>query len=358
MKITAIKEVENARGDQMPDIDVDFPAEFRDVVKEYIKNKYGYAYTCSVGTYTRMKLKTCIKDFGKVKGVPFDLTNKLTKDIDDQIEYTWGDLFDYASRSKLLFKFIQENPELVHMCKYALLQPKAESIHPSAVIIVPKNASDGRDIDLWEWMPVKQIDGILTSEWEGKYVDKSGFLKEDILGLSQIDKFTNILQLIKRNTGKTIDVNKIEFDDDEVFRYFRRGWNEDVFQFGTTGLMNYCRQVKPTCLDDLIAMTALFRPGPMDVNAHGDFADIKAGKKKPHAAIIQNSPTIFRVTVLPPVFGPLINKKRYSSPKDRVTGTTFFGSIKGCLPCLTTIFPTAFTVGLTARSLYAYSARA
>ena len=79
----------------------------------------------------------------------------------------------------------------------------------------------------------------------------------------------------------TIDVNKIPLDDPEVFRYFKRGWNEDVFQFGTTGLMNYCRQVKPSSMDDLIAMTALFRPGPMDINAHQDFSDIKAGKKKP-----------------------------------------------------------------------------
>ena len=268
--------------DSMPDIDVDFPTEYRDAVKEYIKNKYGYAYTCSIGTYTRMKLKTCIKDFGKVKGLSFDYTNKLTKDIDDQIEYTWGDLIEYASKSKLLFKFVQENPELVHMTKYALLQPKAESVHPSAVVIVPKNAvDDGREIDLWEWMPVKKIDGILVSEWEGKYIDKSGFLKEDILGLSQLDKFANILALIKKNCGKTIDVNRIPLDDPEVFRYFKRGWNEDVFQFGTTGLMNYCRQVKPSSMDDLIAMTALFRPGPMDINAHQDFSDIKAGKKKP-----------------------------------------------------------------------------
>lgn len=281
MKITEIKEVENARGDQMPDIDVDFPTEYRDAVKEYIKNKYGYAYTCSIGTYTRMKLKTCIKDFGKVKGLSFDYTNKLTKDIDDQVEYTWGDLIEYASKSKLLFKFVQENPELVHMSKYALLQPKSESVHPSAVVIVPKNAvDDGREIDLWEWMPVKKIDGILVSEWEGKYIDKSGFLKEDILGLNQLDKFSNILALIEKNCHKKIDLNKIPLDDDEVFRYFKRGWNEDVFQFGTTGLMNYCRQVKPSSMSDLIAMTALFRPGPMDINAHQDFADIKSGKKK------------------------------------------------------------------------------
>lgn len=269
--------------DSMPDIDVDFPTEFRDAVKEYIKEKYGYAYTCSIGTYTRMKLKTCIKDFGKVKGLSFDLTNKLTKDIDDQIEYTWGDLIEYASKSKLLFKFVQENPELVHLTKYALLQPKAESVHPSAVIIVPKYAVDGtdREMDLWEWMPVKKIDGVLVSEWEGKYIDKSGFLKEDILGLSQLDKFKSILKLIERNCHKKIDVNKIPLDDEATFRYFKRGWNEDVFQFGTTGLMNYCRQVKPDSLENLIAMTALFRPGPMELNAHQDFADIKNGKRKP-----------------------------------------------------------------------------
>lgn len=269
--------------DSMPDIDVDFPTEFRDAVKEYIKEKYGYAYTCSIGTYTRMKLKTCIKDFGKVKGLSFDLTNKLTKDIDDQIEYTWGDLIEYASKSKLLFKFVQENPELVHLTKYALLQPKAESVHPSAVVIVPKHRVDGSEaeIDLWEWMPVKKIDGVLVSEWEGKYIDKSGFLKEDILGLSQLDKFKSMLNLIKKNTGKNVNMDKIPLDDEETFKYFKRGWNEDVFQFGTNGLMNYSRQVKPDTLAQLIAMTALFRPGPMELNAHQDFADIKNGKKKP-----------------------------------------------------------------------------
>lgn len=283
MKIKSIKKVKIFRGDQMPDIDMDFPTAHRDEVKEYLRKKYGEKYVCNVATFTRMKLKTCIKDFGKIKGLSFDLTNKLTKDIDDQIEYTWGDLIEYASKSKLLFKFVQENPELVHMTKYALLQPKAESIHPSAVIIVPKHTVDGtnKDIDLFGWMPVKKIDGVLVSEWEGKYVDASGFLKEDILGLSQLDKLQSMLNLIKVDCKKSIDLNKIPFDDEATFRYFKRGWNEDVFQFGTTGLMNYCRQVKPSSLNDLVAMTALFRPGPMDVGAHQDFADMKAGKRKP-----------------------------------------------------------------------------
>lgn len=267
--------------DSLPDIDCDFPVAFRDTVKEYMARRYGANHVCSVGTYTRMKLKTCLKDFGKVMGVPFAVMNKLTKDIDDQIEYTWGDLFNYAATSRELFRFVQDHPELVHMTKYALTQCKTSSIHPSAVIIVPQEDEDGNPIDLFGWMPMKKMGDVLVSEWEGKYVDKSGFLKEDILGLNQLDKFSSIIKLIAKNRREQIDVNTIPFNDEEVYRYFQRGWCEDVFQFGAMGLMNYCREAKPQSLDDLIAMTALFRPGPMDVKAHETFVDIKNGRKKP-----------------------------------------------------------------------------
>lgn len=281
MKILKIEKVEIARQDSMPDVDADFPVAFRDTVKEYMSKRYGVNHVCSVGTYTRMKLKTCLKDFGKVMGVPFAVMNKLTKDIDDQIEYTWGDLFNYAATSRELFRFVQDHPELVHMTKYALTQCKTSSIHPSAVIVVPQEDEDGNPIDLFGWMPMKKMGDVLVSEWEGKYIDKSGFLKEDILGLNQLDKFSSIIKLIAKNRREQIDVNTIPFNDEEVYRYFQRGWCEDVFQFGAIGLMNYCREAKPHSLDDLIAMTALFRPGPMDVKAHETFVDIKNGRKKP-----------------------------------------------------------------------------
>ena len=281
MKIKKVEKISVARQDSMPDIDCDFPVAFRDTVKEYMSRRYGANHVCSVGTYTRMKLKTCLKDFGKVMGVPFAVMNKLTKDIDDQIEYTWGDLFNYAATSRELFRFVQDHPELVHMTKYALTQCKTGSVHPSAVIIVPKEDENGNPMDLYSWMPIKRMGDALVSEWEGKYIDKSGFLKEDILGLNQLDKFSSIIKLIAKNRKQHIDVNTIPFGDEEVFRYFQRGWCEDVFQFGAMGLMNYCREAKPHTLDDLIAMTALFRPGPMDVKAHETFVEIKNGRKKP-----------------------------------------------------------------------------
>lgn len=281
MNATRVSGERAKSSDSLPDVDADFPVAFRDTVKAYMSKRYGVNHVCSVGTYTRMKLKTCLKDFGKVMGVPFAVMNKLTKDIDDQIEYTWGDLFNYAATSRELFRFVQDHPELVHMTKYALTQCKTSSIHPSAVIVVPQEDEDGNPIDLFGWMPMKKMGDVLVSEWEGKYVDKSGFLKEDILGLNQLDKFSSIIKLIAKNRREQIDVNTIPFNDEEVYRYFQRGWCEDVFQFGAMGLMNYCREAKPQSLDDLIAMTALFRPGPMDVKAHETFVDIKNGRKKP-----------------------------------------------------------------------------
>src|SRR5690606_25172084 len=128
---------------------------------------------------------------------------------------------------------------------------------------------------IFDWLPVKKMDGVLVSEWEGKYIDRAGFLKEDILGIAQLDKFKSILNLIKKNTGKKISLNKIPVNKDNVFKYFRKGWNEDVFQFGTSGLKSYSKKVKPDHIEDLISMNALFRPGPMDSDAHTDFALIK-----------------------------------------------------------------------------------
>ena len=208
-------------------------------------------------------------------------TNKITKEIDDQVECEFADLFEFACKSKSLFKFVQEYPEIVHAVHYSLMGCKAESVHPSAVIIVPKKDEEGNDTSVYEWMPIKKIDGLLVSEWEGKYTEQALFLKEDILGLNQLDKFHDIISLIKKNHNISIDTNDIPFDDAEVFRYFRKGWCEDIFQFGTMSLMNYCKQVKPTEFSDLVAMSALFRPGPIASNAHSDFADIKNGKKKP-----------------------------------------------------------------------------
>lgn len=267
--------------DALPDIDVDFEGKERQRVKKYIEEKYGHDYVCSIGTYTRLKPKSALKDFSRVKGVQFNDVNFATKEMPDSHHPEWSDLFKVASEKKIVKKFVQSHLDVCEVIKAPLGQPKAGSIHPSAVLIVPKKDGDGNPMKIQDWMPIKMMDGMLVSEWEGKYIDAAGFLKEDILGIAQLDKFKYVLNLIKEIQNKKVNLNKIPINRKSVMNYFKRGWNEDVFQFGTSGLKNYSKKVKPDGIEDLISMNALFRPGPMDSNAHEDFVQIKHGKKEP-----------------------------------------------------------------------------
>jgi DNA polymerase-3 subunit alpha len=267
--------------DSLPDIDIDFEGIRRQDVKKYIEEKYTQNNVCSIGTYARMKNKSALKDFSRVSGISFQDANFATKEIPDVIGKSfWGDIFKNACEKPVLKKFVQNNTEVCDLVRISINQPKTSSIHASAVLIVPKEDKNGNPMTIYDWMPVKKIDGQLVSEWEGKFIDAAGFLKADILGISQLDKFRNILDLIKKNRGKKVNLNKIKIDLPSVMEFFKYGWSEDVFQFGTSGLKTYSKNVRPDGIEDLISMNALFRPGPMDSNAHKDFADIKHGKKK------------------------------------------------------------------------------
>lgn len=279
--VISIEKVEDKRMDSLPDVDIDFTTASRDIVKDYLKNKYGMNYTCSVGTYGRLKLRQTFKDLAKIEGVKFVEANELTKKIDNQHEYEFFDIFKYAKKDPNLYKFIQNHPEMINKLKVILNNPKSVSVHPSAVLVLPKHDIQNRERSLDDWIPIRNIDGMSVSEWEGKYCDVFGLLKNDILGLAQLDKFTYCLDLIKKNHGIDIDLDDIDLEDVKTYRLFQRGFNEDVFQFGSTGLKQYSKEVKPDCIDDLIAMAALYRPGPMSSNAHTDYAKIKHGELKP-----------------------------------------------------------------------------
>lgn len=274
------------QSDALPDVDLDFESRHRNEVKRYLEFKYGKDYVCSIGAYGRMKVKSGIKDFAKVKGLNFQDVNVITKDMDEQLQWNWEDIFKYALQSKRVYKFIQDNPELINVLNFGVNQATNNTVHASAVIIVPKFDLEGQSMTIFDWMPVKKMKGqdgesILVSQWEGKYTDRGGFLKEDILGLDQLDKFQRIIELVKSQSKQDIVLETIPMDDAAVFKGFAKGWVEDVFQFGSDGLRSYCIRSKPKDIEHLIAMNALYRPGPMSSNAHNDFAEILTGKKNP-----------------------------------------------------------------------------
>ena len=262
----------------LPDVDTDVPGEKRSLVKRYMEERFGETQVCSVGTYTTLQIKQAINDVGKIYGASNPTLRRISKMIEDV--KTEEDFLRLACRKEEIAQFMNKYPEMMNVVFLLLGQQKAASIHACAMMIFPKEKT------MYEWCPVRKVDNLVVSEWEGGEMDEAGFLKEDILGIEQLDKFTDILTLIEKNTGKKINLYAdIEYDDPEVYRYFANGWLSDIFQFSAKGLSSYTQKMKPKNMDDVIAALSLFRPGPMENGFHMDYIALKNGEKEPEYPI-------------------------------------------------------------------------
>ena len=272
---------ENRVKKSLPDIDSDFEGLRRDEVKSYMEQRFGKDHVCSVGTYGNLKLKMAFNDLSRLQSVPISEVKVMTSILDDGEKggTDWNEIFYLCSTSDKLKSFVKKYPDIINDSRLCLMQPRSSSVHACATIITP----DSKDI--FRWFPVKKEknkngEDLLVSEWEGIQLDKAGFLKEDILGILQLDKIANIIRLVKERKDVDIDFRNIPLDDRKTYDYFGKGWNEDVFQFGTKGLKQYTKDLKPNSIEELSAANALYRPGAMKSNAHNDFIDIKFGRKE------------------------------------------------------------------------------
>lgn len=265
-------------GGSLPDIDCDFAGDRRDEVKHYMEERYGKYQVCSVGTYTTLQLKAAIKDLSRIYNISVEDANWITTVLDDEDDSLSG-IFKNALQFSRIMNFVQDNVDLVNDLGSVLKLPRSQSVHACATIILP----EGRDI--FHWVPVKSVqtkdgESLLVSEWEGGELESIGLLKEDILGIRQLDKFQFILSLIEKNKGEKLDIYNLPYDDYAVYKYFRNGWNQDVFHFGAKGLTKYCKESKPENIQDLIAAISLYRPGPIESNLHNEYILRKEGQKE------------------------------------------------------------------------------
>ena len=259
----------------LPDIDLDVEGLNREKVKQYFEQKYGHDKFCSLGTYTSLMLKAAIKDISRTQGIEIPLVQKISNAIVDP-KADWSELFNLSLSDPLLRKFISDNPKLINLIQLCHTQPRSASVHACATVLVPSNES------IFTSIPIRKTeDGLLVSEWEGEFIEKAGYLKEDLLGLLQLDKFRMIIDLVKQNYNEDVDIYSIPLDEKEVYTMFQRALVGDVFQFGSKGLAPYLVQVKPEHIEDLIAINALYRPGPIEGNAHMEFIDLRHGDKQP-----------------------------------------------------------------------------
>ena len=275
MKITKITQTLKPKlvEGTLPDIDQDLPGKSRAQIKAYMEKRFGKSQVCSIGTFTTMKAKGLVKDLSRVSSIDFSEANLITSILKNE-DNSLSDIIKRACVEHKLKIFIKENSDIFYKLPTLINQPKTESIHACGMVVFPSA------MGAVEWAPMRAQRGLIVSEWQGEELDDAGFLKEDILGIKQLDKFTDILNLIESNGKESPDIYNLP-QDREVYRYFGNGWNGDVFQLGSTGLTEYTKSLKPQVIDDLIAAVALYRPGPMENGFHTTYVKCKNDGVKP-----------------------------------------------------------------------------
>ena len=268
----------------LPDIDVDYASDRRQEIKDYLEERYnadGCQRVFSAGTFTTMKLKAALKDVARVHRVPHSIVNYITAMIDDGTD--WTGLFRQAASNRKLRDFIQTYPLVIEDVQGLLGQPKAASIHASAIVVTP-DTRDGRPAECFDFLPVRKMDGALVSEFDGYSVDEIGLLKEDVLATKELAKLSAVIALVNRNFGQELTIGRITQDmleDGKTYRLLSDGNTQNVFQFSSPGITRFIQDVQPECIEDLIAINALYRPATLDIGATDDYVRFRRGEVAP-----------------------------------------------------------------------------
>ncbi|MFO7621743.1 MAG: DNA polymerase III subunit alpha [Bacteroidales bacterium] len=243
----------------LPDIDIDFDEDGRDAVLKYVVNKYGHDKVAHIITFGTMAAKMAIRDVARVQKLPLPDADRLAKLVPERPGITLTQA--YAEVPELAREKDSPNKLIAQTLKYA--EVLEGSIRQTGVhacgIIIGKEALDNyiplctaKDTDLY------------ATQYDGGQVESVGLLKMDFLGLKTLSIIRDAVENIRKSKGIDIDVDNLPLDDNKTFELFSNGETTGIFQFESTGMKRYLRELKPTRLEDLIAMNALYRPGPME----------------------------------------------------------------------------------------------
>ncbi|MEO8147155.1 MAG: DNA polymerase III subunit alpha [Bacteroidia bacterium] len=263
----------------MPDIDTDFDDEGRQKVIDYVVKKYGKNQVAQIVTYGTMAAKMSLKDVARVLDLPLNDSNALAKLVPDKPGISLNDvvLIELDGAKGLKEKYNLQSDDMENVKKLRILHKgtdlkadvirealilegsvRGTGIHAAGIIISP--------MDLTEIIPVatsKETD-LLITQFEGKVIEDAGVIKMDFLGLKTLTIIRDALKLIEENHGIKIDIDTIPLDDKETLELYARGETNGTFQFESAGMQKYLKDLKPDKFEDLIAMNALYRPGPIE----------------------------------------------------------------------------------------------
>jgi DNA polymerase-3 subunit alpha len=257
----------------MPDIDIDFCMNRRGEVIEYVRSKYGTDQVAQIITFNTMAAKAAIKDVGRALEMPYGEVDRIAK----MIPATIGITIDQALKDKgPLSQAYDADPKIKELIDTAMRLEglvRGAGVHAAGVVIAPK--------PLTELVPVTRTkDEAMVTAYDMKAVEKMGLLKMDFLGLTTLTVIDDCLKLIRQTTGEEIDMAKIPLDDAKTYeQVFHRALTSGVFQFESGGMRDVLRRYKPTTVEDLTALNALYRPGPIQGGMIDDFIERKWGRR-------------------------------------------------------------------------------
>ena len=253
----------------LPDIDTDFDDDGRGKVLEWVEDKYGHDKVAHIITYGTMATKNSIKDVARVEKLPLDISNRLCKAIPDKLPD--GLKMNLTNAIKCVPELREAeasaNPQMANTIKYAKMLEgtvRGTGIHACGTIICRDAISD--------WVPVSTAEDksdpghkLLATQYDGHVIEETGLIKMDFLGLSTLSIMKETVENIRlTHDGFTLDLDAIPIDDELTYKLYQEGRTIGTFQFESAGMQKYLRELRPTVFEDLIAMNALYRPGPMD----------------------------------------------------------------------------------------------
>ncbi|MGI8983428.1 MAG: DNA polymerase III subunit alpha [Acidimicrobiales bacterium] len=282
----------NAGRKEMPDIDMDFDERFRGDMIKYAAEKYGADHVAQIVTFSTIKARAAVRDGARVLGYPYGVGDRIAKAMPPLVmgrdtplaaclELTPGfeEGFKMAADLRELYDTDPDAKKVIEVARGLAGLRRQDGIHAAAVVITRH--------PLTEYLPIQRKPGPdgnlanapIVTQYEMHGVSDLGLLKMDFLGLRNLSVIEKALDLIEVSTGERLDIDHVALDDEKTFEMLRRGESIGVFQLEGGPMRALIRSLAPTCFDDIGALVALYRPGPMAANMHNDFADRKNGRK-------------------------------------------------------------------------------
>ena len=270
----------------MPDIDVDFCQNRRGEVIEYVTRKYGREQVAQIITFNTMAAKGSIKDCGRAMDMPYGDVDRIAKLVPPTVGITLDEALEAGSELRKAYDAEPQVKELIDTAKKLEGLVRGSGVHASAVVIAPR--------PLTELAPLaKTKNDEIVIAYDMKAVEKLGLLKMDFLGLATLTVIDDCLKLIESTRGERVEIEAIPLDDEETYKkVFQAALTSGVFQFESNGMRDMLRRYKPDKIEDLTALTALFRPGPIQGGMTDDFIERKWGRRKVEYMLPQMEPVL------------------------------------------------------------------